>query len=381
MPILAVGGDLKNAVCLVVEGEAFVSQHIGDLSHTGSRTAFEQTIRDLLDMYAIDTADLTLVHDLHPEYASTAYATAVPAMRRAAVQHHRAHVASVMAERGAFDRRALGVAFDGTGYGDDGAIWGGELFIGSVVDGFERVAHLRPAALAGGDAAARYPVQAAAGFLKELGALPDLAAPPFNFPSRYTEACAVVRSGIRTFATTSVGRLFDTVAALVGFTRPITFEGQAAMWLEHLARSAMTDEIELPFRFTGCEIDWREALDAVIAARLRGVSAEVIARGFHRGLARATADAIAELARHHEVETVVLSGGVMQNDLLIADIRNALVPTSLQLWTNRQVPPNDGGICLGQAVLGAFALSGSSSGSSSLPQRQGRRADPPLKSS
>jgi hydrogenase maturation protein HypF len=268
----------------------------------------------------------------------------------------------VLAERGALGEHVVGVAFDGTGYGDDGTIWGGEFFVGSVSGGFERVAHLRQAVLAGGDAAARHPVQAAAGFLHQLSGLPDLTKSPFDFPSRYGQALAVVRSGIRTFATTSAGRLFDTVAALLGFIRPITFEGQAAMWLEHVARGAEADAIELPCVFTGFEIDWRETLTAVIEARLRGVASARIARGFHQSLARAAADAIATLARTSGVEIVVLSGGVMQNDLLLQDIRDALARThaALQFWANRDVPPNDGGISLGQAAVAASTAHASS---------------------
>ena len=166
-----------------------------------------------------------------------------------AVQHHRAHVASVLAERGEWETRVAGVSFDGTGYGDDGSIWGGEIFVGSVREGFERVAHLRSASLAGGDAAAQYPVQAAAGFLAQIDGLPDLTAPPFGFPERYHNALELIHKDVRTFNTTSVGRLFDAAAALLGFTREVTFEGQAAMWLEQLARTAPdAAPYQFPFR-------------------------------------------------------------------------------------------------------------------------------------
>jgi hydrogenase maturation protein HypF len=354
-PILAVGGDLKNAVTVVVDGQAYCSQHIGDLSQGESRRAFRDTIEDLLAMYAIAPADLTVVHDRHPEYASTVHAVEMAAGRTIAVQHHHAHVASVLAERGAFDRHVLGIAFDGTGYGDDGGIWGGEFFVGSVRAGFTRVAHLRQAQLAGGDAAARHPVQAAAGFVSQLERLPDLSRRPFCFPEVFEEAAAVLQRGIRVFPTTSVGRLFDSVAALVGFVRPITFEGQAAMWLEHLARKAATGaSTAFTCRFTGTEIDWRDTLVEVIAARRHGKPPELIARAFHRGLAHAVATAIVALADTANIDTVVLSGGVMQNDLLLTDIRDALDATALQVWVNRVVPPNDGGISLGQAALGAF---------------------------
>jgi hydrogenase maturation protein HypF len=351
-PILALGGDLKSAITLVVDGQAYVSQHIGDLAHLDSLRAFDETIRDLLAMYAIPSDELTLVHDAHPQYASSLHAATIPAMRTVAVQHHRAHVASVLAERGAFEERVLGLAFDGTGYGDDGSIWGGEFFVGSVAGGFDRVAHLRGAMLPGGDAAARHPVQAAAGFITQVtDAAGKFSESPFAFPARYEQSCNILRSGIRVFPTTSVGRLFDTVAALTGFTRSMTFEGQAAMWLEHLGRRADTDSTEFACQFTGSELDWRETIAAVIDARVRRIPPATIARAFHRSFARATASAVGMLANRYGVETVVLSGGVMQNELLLADLRDALAPSRLKLWANREVPPNDGGISLGQAAL------------------------------
>jgi hydrogenase maturation protein HypF len=326
------------------------------LSHAGSRQAFAETVRDLLTMYAVPLNELTVVYDCHPEYVSTLEAIDARAARTVAVQHHRAHVASVLAERGAFERRVLGVALDGTGYGDDAAIWGGEFFVGSLAEGFTRVAHLRQAVLAGGDAAARHPVQAAAGFLAQLDDPPDFTRPPFSFPDRYQQACGLIRSGVRVFPTTSAGRLFDTVAALVGYTRPITFEGQAAMWLEHLARGGDGDRIELPFPFTGTDIDWRPTLTAVVDARARGIAANVVARAFHRALAAAIAAASLTLAEHAGVDAIVVSGGVAQNDLLLGDLRDAIGAAGMPLWTNHAVPPNDGGISLGQAALAVSSI-------------------------
>jgi hydrogenase maturation protein HypF len=355
-PILALGGDLKNAITLVVSGQAYVSQHIGDLSDHDSLRAFDETIRDFTAMYDLAPRDLTIVHDAHPQYASTARALALDGARTIGVQHHRAHVASVLAEHDALDRPVLGVAFDGTGYGDDGAIWGGEFFVGSVRDGFARVAHLRAAALPGGDAAARHPVQAAAGFLAQIDGLPDLTAPPFCFPVRYEQARAVMRGGLRVFPTTSAGRLFDAVAALAGFTRPITFEGQAAMWLEHRARDAHESPDVFDAPFIDDEIDWRGLLTAIVGARAAGVSPAILARAFHRGLARAMAAAIGELAERAGVHTVVLSGGVMQNGLLLEDLQTEMRSRALQIWINHDVPSNDGGLSLGQAALAAVAM-------------------------
>jgi len=355
-PILALGADLKNTVTLVVEGQAFVSQHIGDLDHYQSFRAFQETVRDLVSMYEIDWNELCVVHDCHPQYVSTVYGSELKVSQRLAVQHHRAHVASVLAERGAWEKPVVGVSFDGTGYGDDGSIWGGEFFVGSVQHGFERVAHLRSAWLAGGDAAAQYPVQAAAGFLSQIEDLPDLTAEPFHFPRRYRNALELVRRGVRTFSTTSMGRLFDTAAALLGFTRAISFEGQAAMWLEHLARGGAQAEA-YPFPLTGDELDFVPLLRSLVNDRLRGRDIREIARAVQRGIAQGLADATIAVARTRGLDTAVLSGGVFQNEMLLEDLKPMLENRSIELWINHAVPPNDGGISLGQAALAALASS------------------------
>jgi hydrogenase maturation protein HypF len=353
-PVLALGADLKNAITLVVEGQAFMSQFIGDLEDLSAAAAFEETIRDLLAMYRVDPAQLLVVHDAHPQYHSTAFAQGIEAAERVAVQHHRAHVASVLAERGAWSRRVVGVSFDGTGFGDDGSIWGGEVFAGSVDEGFTRVAHLRSSVLVGGDAAARHPVQAAAGFLHQVEGVPALEAAPFRFPERYHEVTTLLEREVRSFATTSVGRLFDTAAALLGFTRPVTFEGQAAIWLEHLAREAGATN-PYPFPFAARELDFRPLVRALIEDRRRGRPLPEIARAFHAGVAQGLTECCAVLSRDHQCGTVVLSGGVFQNALLLQELKQRLEPGGLEVWTNHAVPCNDGGISLGQAALAAAA--------------------------
>ena len=353
-PLLAVGADLKNTVTLVVDGQAFVSQHIGDLDYYQAFRAFEETIRDLVSMYAVRWDDLLVAHDAHPQYASTTHALALPIPAKIAVQHHRAHIASVLAERGAWDDRVIGVSFDGTGYGDDGTIWGAEIFVGSVKAGFERVAHLRNALLPGGDAAAQFPVQAAAGFLGQIENLPDLTVEPFSFPNRYAQSLELVRKKVRSFVTTSAGRLFDTAAALLGFTREITFEGQAAMWLEQLALQASASE-PYPFPFAGEELDFRPLLLALAEDRKRGRDIREIARAFQSGVAYGLCECIRAMAAANGIDTVVLSGGVFQNELLLHDLKQLLEPLSLNLWTNHAVPTNDGGISLGQAAIAAFS--------------------------
>lgn len=357
-PILALGADLKNTITLVVKGQAFVSEHIGDLGDYQSFRAFQQTVDDLLTMYQVNREDVLVVHDAHPQYVSTLHAEKFQSSEHVSIQHHRAHIASVLAEQQAWTKRVVGLSFDGTGYGDDGTIWGGEIFVGSIKDGFDRVAHLRPAPLAGGDAASQYPVQAAAGFLAQLESLPDLSTPPFSFPARYFETQQLIRKGVRTFTTTSMGRLFDAAAALLGFTREVSFEGQAAIWLEQLARdanpAASTEAYEFPLE--GNELDFRPLLACVVSARLRGGPSAEIARAFQRGIAIGLSNAVRRVCESHEIDTVVLSGGVFQNELLLEDFRREILSSSsLKIWTNHAVPPNDGGISLGQAALAAFA--------------------------
>jgi len=353
-PILAVGADLKNTITLVVDGQGFMSQHIGDLGHYDSLRAFKETIQDLISMYEVRPEELLVAYDSHPQYASSSHALALGIPQRLAVQHHRAHVASVLAERGDWEKRVIGVSFDGTGYGDDGSIWGGEIFVGSIKDSFDRVGHLRSASLPGGDAAAQYPVQAAAGFLAQAEGLPDLTAPPFNFPQRYRQVVDLVKKNVRTFPTTSVGRLFDTAAALLGFTREITFEGQAAMWLEQLAYAVDLTE-PYPFPWSEQELDFRPLLEAVVRDRLRGRPLAEIARAFQRGLAQGLCDAVVSVGESHRLDVAVLSGGVFQNELLLKDVKSLFEAAGIVVWANHAVPPNDGGISLGQAALAAFA--------------------------
>jgi hydrogenase maturation protein HypF len=349
-PILAVGADLKNSITLVVNGQAFVSQHAGDLAQYQSFQSFRETIQDLTAMYEVEWSKVLVAHDAHPQYLSTLHALELPSAQTRAIQHHRAHVASVLAERGAWEKRVLGVSFDGTGYGDDGAIWGGELFAGSIIEGFVRVAHLRQATLAGGDASARYPVQAAAGFLHQVDDLPDLSAEPFLFSTRFERSLELVHKRTRTFETTSVGRLFDAAAALLGFTREVTFEGQAAMWIEHISRRA-GDQEAYPFP----DLDFRPLLASLAADRVRGREASQCARAFQRGVAQGLCDTVARLCETCDVDRVVLSGGVFQNQVLLADVKSILASSRLEIWTNRQVPPNDGGISLGQAALAGLS--------------------------
>jgi len=351
-PLLALGAELKSSIALAVGGAAYVSQHLGDLGDLESFTAFQETVYDLCAMYRVDPGRVRLVHDLHPAYPSSRFAEQLGG-ERIAVQHHAAHVASVLAEQGAWDAPVLGFAFDGAGLGDDGTVWGGEVFHGSLERGLRRVAHLRPAALPGGDAAARTPVQAAVGWLAALGddALDRLLAPPFAFPAaRVAVARRLVTAGVRAPATTSVGRLFDTVAALLGFHHTMTFEGQAAIGLETLAWRAAEAE-PYPWPFDGESWDHAPLLAGVMADVEAGAPRPRIARRFHEALAQGVLEAALALRERHPFERVVLSGGVFQNRLLLERVAARLDAQDIGHWRNAAVPTNDGGISLGQLAL------------------------------
>lgn len=352
-PLLALGAELKSSVALAVGGAAYVSQHLGDLSDLDSFTAFQETVFDLCAMYRVDARRVRLVHDQHPAYPSSRFAAELGG-ERVAVQHHAAHVASVVAEHGGWVTPVLGFAFDGAGLGDDGGVWGGEVFHGSLETGLRRVAHVRPAALPGGDAAARTPVQAAVGWLAALGddVLDRVVAPPFGFPAaRVAVARRLVATGTNAPATTSVGRLFDTVAALLGFHHTMSFEGQAAIGLETLAWRAGADEPPYPWPFDGRTWDHAPLLAAVLEDVAAGVAASVVARRFHEALARGVVDAALALRTEMAFERVALSGGVFQNRLLTERIAAGLAAQDIEHWRHAAVPTNDGGISLGQLAL------------------------------
>ena len=352
-PILALGADLKNSVAVVVDGEVIVSQHIGDLGDLETDRACIRTIRDLMSMYKIDPSHLTVVHDAHPEYVSTALAMSLPAASHVAVQHHRAHIASVLAEQADLEKTVIGVSMDGTGYGDDGSIWGGEFFVGGLRDGLTRVMHLRSFVLPGGDAAARFPVQAAAGLLAELQT-PDLTQAPFLFPERFIQASRLVEKNVRCFESTSAGRLFDAVAALCGFTREIAFEGQAAAWLEDQAHQAGDRCGQQTYPFG--KFDHGPLLGAIINERQAGRDVREIATIFHRTVAHEIYRTIERLADQYSTRDVVLSGGVFQNRLLLEFLEQASQASELDFMLNESVPCNDGGISLGQAAIASMVI-------------------------
>ncbi len=361
--VLGVGAHLKNTVALSVGRQVFISQHIGDLETEEAMGAFERVIADFQRLY--DVRPAWIAHDLHPDYLSTRWARASAAAagdggpRLVGVQHHHAHLAACLAENGV-EGRALGVTWDGTGFGDDGTVWGGEFLLGDAA-GYERVAHLRPFRLPGGDAAVREPRRTALGLLWELEGAAALE--PGRIPALEAAELAVLgrmlERGLNCPVTTSMGRLFDGVAALLGLHPVVTFEGEAAMALEWLADPAEqgaypVDSRVAPAR-TGrlggaaLELDWEPLARAVRDDLARGVARERIAARFHNGLV-AAAVAVARMVGE---ERVALSGGCFQNRRLTEQLAAALERAGHRVLLHAQVPPNDGGVSLGQVVVAA----------------------------
>jgi hydrogenase maturation protein HypF len=326
-PVLAAGGHLKNTVAIAVGQDVFLSQHIGDLDTLEARGAFERAISDLCCLYSFKPE--AVVCDLHPDYASTHWAerSGLPIIR---VQHHQAHVAACAAENDV-EGEYLGVSWDGTGYGLDGAIWGGEFFRGEG-NRFERVAHLRSFGLPGGDTAVREGWRSAASLMFEV----------FGRDAADRRVRLMLERGINVVPTTSVGRLFDAVASITGVAQQNRFEGQAAMLLENEIGSLRTEEA---YALSGG--DWGPLIEAVVADKHAGVSVPLIAARFHNALVAW----IAEVATGAGLKQVVLSGGVFQNRYLTERAAAALESRGFTVYTHSRVPPNDGGIALGQAVM------------------------------
>jgi hydrogenase maturation protein HypF len=345
-PVLAVGGHLKNTVAIAVGPEIFLSQHIGDLDTVEARGAFERAIEDLCRLYSFKPA--AIVCDLHPDYASTQWAerSGLPLIR---VQHHQAHVAACAAENHVEDEY-LGVSWDGTGYGLDGAIWGGEFFHVSA-GRFDRVAHLRPFRLPGGEAAIREGWRSAASLLYELmgkdatnpGLSEELPGKPRLDPAQVRY---MLDRGLNTVPTTSVGRLFDAVASIAGVAQRNRFEGQAAMLLEN-SMSAGSEPLSDTEAYPLPNGDWSSLIPSVLKDKTVGVSPGVIAARFHKALIHW----IIEVAQQVRVRQVVFSGGVFQNRYLTEHAAQSLEECGFRVFTHQQVPPNDGGIALGQAVM------------------------------
>ena len=354
-PSLAVGGDLKNAFAVADQKYAWLSQHIGDMDDLATLSAFDSAERHLERLTGVGPE--TIVADSHPGYRSTAWAHRNARGRPVhSVQHHHAHIAAVMAEHGLDGaQRVLGFAFDGTGYGPDGAIWGGEMLLADY-KGYQRLAQLKYVPLAGGDVSVLRPYRMALSHLWAAGLgwdddLPSVRACPDDERRILQHQ---LETGLGCAPTSSMGRLFDAVASLAGVRQTVAYEAQAAIELEGMSRDF--DSGTTPYAFavdtdqTPAVIDPAPVLAAVVSDVHAGVGPGVIGARFHRAVAALVVELAAAVTsgRH----TVALSGGVFQNALLLRQVSRALRERGFEVITHRLVPPNDGGLALGQLLVG-----------------------------
>ncbi len=367
-PILAVGGQLKATFALGRGRHALVSHHLGDLDQYEAYRAFERDVTLYEKLFQTEPA--VVAHDLHPDYASTRYAerrvaehgdVILRGMRiaRLPVQHHHAHMASAMVEHGLMDP-VIGVVFDGAGFGSDGAIWGGEFLTGDCRN-FTRAAHLRYVGQPGGDQAAREPWRMALAHARAAGAaVPTLEAR--IDPAAWRVVAQIVDRRLRTPPTSSMGRLFDAVAALAGVRDRVTYEGQAAIELEWLAEGVPPDE-EYPFEILqegssdALQIDARPLIAAVVKDAGASVTAARIARRFHDAIAKMIVAVCERIRNQMGLHQVVLSGGVFHNVLLTRETKAGLETAGFRVYRHRLVPPGDGGLSLGQLAVAAAGLS------------------------
>ncbi len=358
VPTLALGGQMKATFALGRGHHALISHHIGDLDHYEAARSFDRAIDHYERLFDV-RAEL-LVHDLHPDYATTRYALHEARSRTTmAVQHHHAHMASCMAENG-LDEPVIGVTFDGTGFGLDGTIWGGEFLVGDYV-AFRRTGHFRPVRMPGGERAIREPWRMAAAYLADAG-LGVQSAVTDGTSAALGAVEQMLARGFNAPYTTSAGRLFDAIAALAGVRQQVGYEGQAAIELEWLASGIPADEV-YPFdmietadgstAFKSIVLDMRPMIVRVNEEVREGVSAAVIARRFHSTMVELIARACGRLRAASGLDAVVLSGGVFMNALLTAETLARLRSDGFRAYRHRQVPPNDGGLSLGQLAVAA----------------------------
>lgn len=352
--VLACGAELKNTICLARDHRAFVSHHIGDLENWETMQSYLAAIDHMADLF--DVRPTVLAHDLHPDYLSTTHArdlaAASPNLHIVEVQHHHAHIASCLADN-RVTGPVIGVAFDGLGYGTDGTLWGGEFLVADLCAA-DRVAHLRPVPLPGGATAIREPWRMAASHLTAAGVDARHAAVAARHPEHWNTVIAMARTGTNAPLTSSMGRLFDAVAAVAGLHDAVSFEGQAAIALEQVVEPHEPGRYHAPvIPGAPTQVDGsamvRQALDDVA----NGASPGLVAARFHNGVLGLVSRMCDQIRDDTGLTTVALSGGVFQNALLVSGCVARLRQAGFTVLTHRQVPPNDGGISLGQAVVAA----------------------------
>jgi hydrogenase maturation protein HypF len=383
--ILAVGGELKNTFCLARDGYAFLSQHIGDLKDYKTYDYFAREIAEWQRLMRIEPE--IVAYDLHPAYLSTKFAGQHIAAKKIGIQHHHAHIASVMAEHGLLEP-VIGVALDGTGYGADGTIWGGEFLVADRAE-FERLAHFKAYPLPGGDKAIEEPWRMAASMLLTEKLDTSVAALYERRSEEVSDGTAVIdrrynveaiqkmiEANFNAPLTSSAGRLFDAVAAILGLCDVATYEAQAAIRLEALADARVQESypFEIGTQSSSRILDFGGTIRAILEDKRRGEDVGVIAAKFHNSVAAAIVRTCQWMRDERGIKTVALSGGVFQNELLLRRAVEALQTQGFKVFTNTLVPPNDGGLALGQAAVAAARISevGSARRADRLDNHNGR---------
>jgi hydrogenase maturation protein HypF len=360
VPMLAAGGDIKNSFCLLSGSTALMSQYIGALENTATQEHFRDALQKWIALSGI-TPEVA-AHDLHPE--SFARATIEPlGLKMIGVQHHHAHVAACLAEHG-HNGSAIGIAFDGAGYGADGSIWGGEAMVADLCD-FKRLSHLQSLPLAGGDAAVRHPARIAAGFLLALSD-PIFRGRAEKLVGDETAAilATMIERGINTVPTSSCGRLFDAVGALLGICLQASYEAQAAIELEAIARTSPPGSRIYPCPVNEGIVGTRELLAAIVEDLECGTPIALIARAFHDTMTEVVWRMAADAHLQTGIRVVALSGGCFQNRLMLAGSKEKLERDGFTVLIHHRLPANDGGLALGQAVVAAAQLSSQELGGS-----------------
>jgi hydrogenase maturation protein HypF len=357
--ILAAGSELKNTFCITNQNYAFLSHHIGDMENYETLRSFEQGVEHFEKLFRVQPE--AIAHDLHPNYLATHYALEraerenIPAI---GVQHHHAHIAACMAEHGLEGTRpVIGVAFDGTGYGEDGAIWGGEVLIADYKS-YQRRFHLEYFPLPGGDASIKKPARTALALLWSLGLEWDEKLSPVTVFTEQEQVIlrAQLERKINTPLTSSMGRLFDAAAALAGVRQTVNYEGQAAIEFEALADSA--EGKAYSFSLDQDQVQVRTAVESLISDVLAGVPVSKISARFHNGLAACVLEVCSKIRSETGIDEVALSGGVWQNITLIGRTLSLLKEEGFRVYIHREVPANDGGLSLGQTVIAAARMRG-----------------------
>jgi hydrogenase maturation protein HypF len=360
-PVLAAGGHLKNTFCFLKNDIAFISHHIGDLENYETFRSFTEGIEHFKNLFNINPE--ILAYDMHPEYLSTKYALESSIPVKIPVQHHHAHIVSCMAENNIYED-VIGVSFDGTGYGPDGTIWGGE-FMTATPQNFKRIAHFDHIPLPGGERAIKEPWRLGVALLLETfgTGYTDLEIPFIQSVHTKSELPLIekmIRQKLNTPVTSAVGRLFDGIAALCGIRDIINYEAQAAIELQMLANEKTTERYEYDIDTSGIprKIKWNGIVEHIVNDITRGIPVSEISDKFHNTIATIISDIAGTIRKETDLQKIVLSGGVFQNSLLLDKSVSLLTTRGFQVFTHSRVPPNDGGLSLGQAVIAVnkFAL-------------------------